>query len=325
MSNSHNESLSVVILGGNGFLGRNVIRLLPQFYSSNSIQLYSSSRNLVRDQKLNRDFNLGFNGSSVAWIEDVKLFLRQLVEGKKRAVVLNLVAIANHVDCNRDPSLAYKTNFEFAADYATFCKSLGIPFVHVSTDALHAMDSSSPVAPAYYRVADAKKLDSIYAETKSKAEDFLMELDWGHCVRLSFVGDSLGTHRGLISFLAQSIVKKAEISGFIDNWFTPLHTHQFASRLADFINNGDVFTLKSSLYQWATQKALTKYDFLRKTLDYAGFEGLGVSQKKRADFESKGSYVLDQSMWDERGSSTEEMIRLSAQSLRRELELLQGI
>src|SRR5258708_5337102 len=123
-----------------------------------------------------------------------------------------------------------RVNSEAVGEAARVCRDAGVPLIHISTDGLFS-GAHPDGAPHYWSLTDPTNPISAYGRSKLAGERALAEFGWGHALRMSFVGPSRGTGRGLIAFLARRLEAGANVDGFVDSWFTPAPVQAAATRL----------------------------------------------------------------------------------------------
>lgn len=282
----------IFILGASGFLGRNLIRFWPDKQDV-----------LV---PVNREF-------------DWKNILAQQLGKARSFSVINCIANTQLEYCESHIEEAFAINAQIAHDAAAYCKILDVPFYQISTDGLFSGKFFSD-SPKYWKIEDAQP-STIYAKSKFYAESLLSQLNWGQCIRMSFVGSGLGTSRGLITFIAKQVCEnKPNILGFSDVWFSPLHTKTLTESICSLVaKRKKIF----SVHQWGTYPAITKYDFIKQLLDKSNID-IPVIKGSRRNTSNNLSLPSDQSLASEFYWPLSEMIELSANSLLEEIESIKS-
>ncbi|HEY2848232.1 MAG TPA: sugar nucleotide-binding protein [Gemmatimonadaceae bacterium] len=289
----------VVVLGASGFLGRNVLRAA----AGETVVAVS------RDPSAHGAIGGARWISAERWPAEV-LHLRT----NGPVVVINAAGLTDHAYCETHADEAMRVNGHAVRDAALTCRNAGVPLVHISTDGLFARTRPGD-APHYWSLTDVPDPVSAYARSKLAGERALAELGWGHALRMSFAGPSLGTGRGLIAFLAKRLRGHANIEGFVDVWFTPAPAQGAAMRLlamALAASGGH------SIRHWGSAQAITKHDYLSRVAVAAGLAPR-MTPVHRASLPGAESVQFDQSLTCEDPWSTDELIALGAQALRAEL------
>lgn len=289
----------ILLLGASGFLGRNLLR------AAEGGSIVAVSREPALHEGLGGVRWIGLAG----WMEE----LRRL-RGEGPVSVIHTIALTEHGYCERHPDEALQVNGRDVAGAARVCRELDAPFFYICTDGLFS-NRELDRAPRYWSLADAPEPISAYGRSKLVGERALADLGWGHSLRMSFVGQGLGTGRGLIAFLAQRLREGDEVPGFVDTWFTPAPAQSAAARLAELALRGEG---GHSLRQWGSVEAISKHDYLELVAKAAGFAPRMVP-KRRAELPGAEAVQLDQSLTCENPWSREELIALGAQALLEEL------
>ncbi len=290
---------TVLVLGASGFLGRNLLR------ASRGEVLIGVSREAQR--------HAGFLGARWIGLEGWVTELARLRE-QGPVSVIHSIALTDHGYCERHPDEAMRVNGWDVAAAARACRDLEAPFVFVCTDGLFSNHELDP-GPRYWSPEDSPEPMSAYGRSKLAGERALAELGWGHSVRMSFVGPSLGTGRGLIAFLSQRLREGATIPGFTDTWFTPAPAQAAATRLLALTEEaGGGYSLR----HWGSTPALSKHDYLEQVARAAGFAP-SMEPRLRASQPDAVSVPLDQSLTCEAPWSREVLISLGAQALLEEM------
>jgi dTDP-4-dehydrorhamnose reductase len=131
-------------------------------------------------------------------------------------VVVNLVAMTNVDECERNPAEAFQAN---AGVVQSICDAIdahaNTRLIHISTDQVY--DGPGPHVES--KVAPT----NVYAITKYVGE-LLAERNGGTVLRVNFVGRSHASGRvGLSDWLVSSLQDHSEVTLFKDVYFSPLH------------------------------------------------------------------------------------------------------
>lgn len=286
---------SLVLLGASGFLGRNLLR------AARDLDLTAVSRHPEAHREL----------GGVPWIATDALASHLATH--RPTAVLNAQGLADLRRCEEDPAEAFRVNGAEVEALGRLCRDHGVPLVHISTDGLFPNGQAG--APRRWAVSDPADPVSAYGRSKLAGERALADLGWGHVVRLSFVGASCGTGRGLLAFLARSLRSGAEIPGYADVWFSPAPAQGAAARLLALAQRaGGGF----SLHHWGCDTPLTKFDFLQRVAQAAGFAPRMVPIALSGGSEPL-RVPLDQSLACEDPWPLEALLAQSVQALREEL------
>jgi dTDP-4-dehydrorhamnose reductase len=166
--------------------------------------------------------------------------------------VINCAALADLEACEHDPNLARRLNVDLPAQLAKSCWDRGLPFVHISTDAV--FDGEKDGA---YTEDDTPNPLGVYAQTKLAGENAaLSEHPRAIVARVNFYGWSLGGRRSLAEFFVNNLTNKKSISGFTDVMFCPMLVNATARTLIRMLRKN-----LSGLYHLVGEQAMSKYQF----------------------------------------------------------------
>jgi dTDP-4-dehydrorhamnose reductase len=149
-------------------------------------------------------------------------------------------------------------NADLPGEMARIAGKLGIPLIHISTDAV--FDGSK----GNYVETDEPHPLSVYAETKLQAENNVLSENKDAIVaRVNFYGWSLRGKRSLAEFFFNKLSAGETVNGFKDVYFCSLFVLNLAELLMDMLKK----ELKG-LYHTVSRECISKYDF-----------GLGIARR----------------------------------------------
>lgn len=290
----------IIVFGANGFLGRN----LCYYLKKENIQFEAITRN-----------------ASLKSITDFKNW-RALLANKRKEnpksniCSINCIAITDQLFCEKNVELVNEINVQFPKQLSEVCKENDILLFHISTDSLFGGYKNENVL---WKKDQTVKPLSVYSKSKYESEEVLRKINYGTCIRLSFVGEGRGSNRGLISFLAKAIIdRKNNVEGFTDIYFNPVHLVDFWKSLKNVISTSN---FEFNLLQYGVDEALTKFEFLKEvSLDY----NLKITPIKLKDRVSKLPVTHCQTIKSDVTFLKSEMIEKSILSLRNEINYLKN-
>ncbi|MBS1962180.1 MAG: sugar nucleotide-binding protein [Bdellovibrionales bacterium] len=297
----------ILLLGASGYLGRNLL----QEWSEEPLEVVAVTRDAARPAWLDR-LSPGAKHLHFPSVDDLSALTSIL--GPETGVV-NSVAIATLPECEKNPEGARAINAVLPERLARYCRDHGAPFLHISTDGLFSNDDLEH-APRYFGLEEPVAPVTVYGRMKREAEIGIEKVGWGHIFRLCFNGPDLGTGRGLLAFLAKaSLADPPVVTGFTDNWFTSMHVAPLASAILERLKSGT--KARFSLEHLATDRAITKFEYLRLVAERAGIP-VNMIERLRKDSLSVSPAPLDQSLRNTypKTFSTEDLIARSAVDLR---------
>ena len=183
-------------------------------------------------------------------------------------VIVNLAALTNVDECERNPQLAYLTNVKIVENIANWIKGEGHPchLVQISTDQVY--DGPGP------HKEDDITLRNYYGFSKYTSELAAAAVR-STILRTNFFGRSnCSTRASLSDWLVRSLSKGERVTVFDDIRFSPLAIHSLV-RLLEIV----MVKRQCGLYNVGSKEGMTKADFA-----FALAEVLGLS----TEFMSRG-------------------------------------
>jgi dTDP-4-dehydrorhamnose reductase len=226
----------VLILGGSGFLGFNLVRLISR---SSNYEVYATYNEGSPDFSYNF---LYFNCSQ----SDLGLLLSELSPD----LVINCVALANVDRCEANPDLANEYNANFPLKLAKYTAKMGIFLIHISTDHFE-VDPTWALSESEITVTVNE-----YGKSKLKGESLVLTTNKdSFVVRTNFFG--LGSNdKSFVQDIINSIESFGFYQAFQNVYFTPVSIRElwffmellFVKRFTGLINI-------------ASSVVLTKFEF----------------------------------------------------------------
>lgn len=193
----------ILILGASGFLGAN-------------LALCGSAKHEVVAQArspLPSSVGIRTVQSELLGTHDSARLLAEV----QPSLVINCAALADVDRCERDPKLATDLNTTLPRNLAIACRSLGVGFVHLSTDAVFGA-ADGPFTPD-----DPVGPINEYGRSKASGElAVLNELPTAIVARTNIYGWSPTGTRSLLEFFTNALEKQRQVLGFADVYFRPI-------------------------------------------------------------------------------------------------------
>lgn len=184
------------------------------------------------------------------------------IEDLQPDALVHCAAIANLDRAENSPALALKLNSEVPGFLATAARRWGIPFVHISTDAVFDGGKRG------YVETDVAHPLSIYAQTKFLGEERVRAAHPDALiVRTVFYGWSLSGRRSLAEFFVNHLKVGQKIKGFTDTCFCPLYVEHLAESLLEMTAAG-----LGGIYHVVSPENLSKYAFGVRIARKFGFD-----------------------------------------------------
>lgn len=175
-----------------------------------------------------------------------------VIRNEPWGVIINCVAVANHEECESDPSNAWLINTELPGVWAHQARENRARFAHFSTDAVFDGGSTD-----LYDEEDPTGAPSVYGQTKRAGEVSVLAANPEALVfRTNFFGWSQDGARGIIDFFAGGLASGDEMTGFHDYVVSSLYVGHLFDLVREALSaNG------SGIYHVVSSTPMSKYDF----------------------------------------------------------------
>lgn len=175
----------------------------------------------------------------------------EIIAASRPEAIIHCAAIASINAAEQQPELAWKLNAEVPGKLAEAAKSWGVPFVHISTDAVFDGIKGD------FRETDPTGPLSIYGRAKLAGEQAVSAANPDAIIaRTVFYGWSLSGNRSLAEFFFNQLTTGEPMKGFTDLIFCPLYVEDLAQALLEMIEKQ-----LSGVYHVVAPDHLSKYEF----------------------------------------------------------------
>jgi dTDP-4-dehydrorhamnose reductase len=205
-------------------------------------------------EHLKKSFNVIITGKNI-FEQDVKLDITdrkdiaKAYSDFKPDVVLNLAAMTNVDECERDKIAANKINIEGVKN---LCKNFSGHFIQLSTD--YVFDGLS----GPYNELDEVNPISHYGKTKLKAENWLKN-NYSNATILRanvIYSYTKRTKASFVKWVVDSLKNNKEINVVNDQWNNPTWTESISFIINKVIDNSII-----GLYNYGDKDFMSRYDF----------------------------------------------------------------
>ena len=212
--------------------------------------------------------------------------LREKLEAAAPDMVVHAAALANLEGCDKNPELAYQLNAEVPGLLAWHLKRMGVPLLHISTDAVFDGTKGD------YSETDMPNPINTYAHSKLMGEDnVISEYKEAIIGRVVFFGWTLTGRRSLAEYFYNHLKAEETANGFTDMIFTPLYVEHLANLLLEALEKELYGT-----YHFFGNQAVSKYAFGVSLAREFGFDESLVSPISVMDSELTTQRSLNLSM-----------------------------
>lgn len=230
--------MRLLVTGASGLLGLNLSLLAAR--EGHAVTGLVHSRGLIGVPFEVRQANLLATGEALA-----------AIEVSQPEAIIHCAAIASLNAAEQQPDLARELNAVVPGRLAAAADEWGIPFVHVSTDAVFNGQTGG------YVEGDPTDPLSIYARTKLAGEAAVQAANpHALIVRTVFYGWSLSGKRSLAEFFINQLTAGEPLIGFEDTLFCPLYVEDLACVLLEMLA-----AALSGIYHVVSPESLSKYEF----------------------------------------------------------------
>lgn len=204
------------------------------------------------------------------------------IDSAKPDAIIHCAAVANLNAAEESPDLAQRLNAEIPGVLAEGASRRGLPFIHISTDAV--FDGRS----AGYVESDLTHPLSVYARTKLAGEQAVQAAHQEALIaRVVFYGWSLSGKRSLSEFFYNNLKAGQKIKGFTDTYFCPLYVEDLAEVLLEMLSEG-----LTGIYHVVSPENLSKYEFGIRIAQKFGLDPNLIEPVSSADVEREVSRSL---------------------------------
>ncbi len=207
--------MKVAVLGGNGQLGRDVVRAFSS--AGNSVTSFTHEQMEVSSPDS----------------------VRAGLESVRPELVINPAAYHHVEKCEADPAQAFAVNGIGARNVAQVSNAIGATLVHISTDYVFDGTKASP-----YQEDDQALPLNVYGNTKLSGEQFVRTLNPQHfVVRVSAIyGENPCRAKGgqnFVELMLKLAGEREELRVVNDEFVTPTPTAQIAKQLIVLSKSSD--------------------------------------------------------------------------------------
>jgi dTDP-4-dehydrorhamnose reductase len=207
----------------------------------------------------------------------------EMMESVQPDAIIHCAAIASINAAETQPALTEQMNAEVPGRLAEAAVRWGLPFVHISTDAVFNGRQGG------YVETDPTDPLSVYARTKLAGEEAVKAANPEAIIaRTVFYGWSLSGQRSLAEFFVNSLAVGQPLKGFTDTLFCPLYVEDLVSLLMEMLA-ADL----AGTYHVVAPDHLSKYDFGVRIAKRFGFDPGLITPIKAADIDRGAARSLN--------------------------------
>jgi dTDP-4-dehydrorhamnose reductase len=243
------ETKTILIFGGNGFLGSNIALLA----SSLGWKVY------ISDKEKKEIFpNVESRAADITDFETTNSIINEISPD----VIVNAAAIADIDFAEKERGLTQKVNVDAAVNIAKICQAKKIRHIFISSDAVFNGSKDE------YTEADITDPVNYYGKTKQEAEKGIMLVNPDSVIiRISLVlGFSLGRANSFVSEMEIKLKNGNVINAPVDIIRTPIDVHTLANVVMELGQN----SFSGIIHIGSTEK-INRYDLTCKLAIALGY------------------------------------------------------
>ena len=220
-----------MVIGANGFLGRKLV----SFFSKNN-EVIPVSRTP--------------NDGVITLDATDKKQVFNLIKKYNPQVVIDTVAIASTVPCERNPRLCMQTNYLTAKNIAQACKNSKVKLVFISSS--YVFDGKK----GNYKESDKTRPKNQYSKTKVMAEKEVLKLEDSIVIRVDMM---YGVENKKIKFGTGTFEKDIIEVGYPNQVRSPIFVDDVPKVIGSLIQKN-----QRGIFHAASHEKIKMIDFLRK-------------------------------------------------------------
>lgn len=244
----------MLITGASGLLGSSIALSLSDKYS---LTLLYRDHPIFIEGSVSIEADLG-NPDAAA----------EIISGINPDIVVHCAAITNVDFCEKERDIAFRVNCAAVESIARVCRCRGCKLVYISTDSVF-----DGLRGGYSEKDEPNPLN-YYAETKLIGESIVKKAEGDYLMlRTNLYGVNYQNKSSLSEWILKTAMDKREVSLFKDVYFNPM----YAGEIANILDMAVKIDLRG-LYHLGCREGLSKLEFGRKIIDFAGISDINIKE-----------------------------------------------
>lgn len=255
----------ILITGGNGYIGSNLVEFFDSVYNVHSLDLTSS--------KKAKFYPADIVSYTKVW---------DVLSSVRPDIVIHTAGVSSLAGCEKNPDEAYKVNVNGTRNIIKAINSVdkNIKLLFMSSDYVFSGEEGN------YKEKDKSSPKTVYGMHKIKSEgDIMSSLKSFIIVRSANV---YGRGGNFFNFLVNNLQKNITDGYFCDTFYTPTYIDYLTSSIQELVQND-----YKGVIHIAGKERLSRYSFALKVA-----QALGKSSKllKKSNQPKSGSIAKDSSL-----------------------------
>lgn len=232
--------MKVIVVGGSGLLGQQLVHLLKQ----KKFDVYAT----YHSEPINKD---GFFSLDITKNDDTNAF----ITGIKPDVVVLTAAFTDVDACEQYKEAAFSVNVTGAGNVAKACEAVGAKMVYISSDYVFSGEKGN------YKEVDKTDPIDYYGLTKLKGEEQVQNVCSDYIIARSSV--LYGAHKpNFVTWILSKLEQNKSISIVTDQIVSPTYTRDLSEQLLTLLDH-DV----SGIFHTAGGEIISRFDFAIQTAE----------------------------------------------------------
>ena len=236
--------MKVLVIGGSGMLGQQLVYLIKQ----QDFEVYAT----YHSEPVNED---GFHPLDITNMNDTKSFVKEI----KPDVVVLTAAFTNVDKCEQQKETAFSINVTGTANVAKACEAIGAKMVYVSTD--YVFDGEK----GQYKETDKTDPIDYYGLTKLNGEEHVQNICSDYIIARTSV--LYGIHKpNFVTWMISELEQNKSISIVKDQIISPTHTLDLSEQILALLRED-----ANGAFHTAGGETISRFNFAVQTAKLFGF------------------------------------------------------
>ncbi|MGB0883079.1 MAG: dTDP-4-dehydrorhamnose reductase [Flavobacteriales bacterium] len=248
-------SKRLLITGANGLLGQSLVDFLM---NKNQWEACFTGRGTSR---LNPKHTVNYKTLDITDYQSIE----SIISNYKPTAIIHCAAMTNVDGCEQHPETCYENNTKSVEHFIRAIGKKNIQFVFISTDFVFDGKAQTP-----YLESDPINPLSVYAKSKAKAEQLLLESDLHYTIlRTSFVYGQVfdGSSKNFYTWAKNSLKNEEHIKVFSDQIKAPTFADDLAMACLLAVDNQS-----DGIFNITGPESKSLFDFVMQLAEYYNFD-----------------------------------------------------
>jgi len=239
--------LKILVLGGNGLIGRKIVEKLKNRFDVISTHNKKSPSKDIQSVKISlpKDFAL----------------LKNLIEKEKPNIIINTMAYSNLDFCEENKEEVFSLHVDMTDKISMICSKINSKVIFISTD--YVFDGKQNKK---YIENDTPNPINYYGESKLLAEKIVLKDSKNAVLRTSLVY-GYGERVRFMKYVIENLKNQKKIFAYNDIFNSATNIDEFVESLEKVIENDAI-----GIFHMVGSSCITRYDFAKSIAKVFGFD-----------------------------------------------------